>query len=304
MQKRLWGVSAAALALTCLTVTGCGTSINEVHKSGIDKTNSSASKHASQQNKTRTHTEGETLSKNYTHQTIHSTNLKKLNTDSALPREFENYHEVLNSVVRYIATHTSLPVYVPTTLKTQHKISEWIDVQYFVRKNEYRLTLSHGAKLPANAPNIIVGNGNMIYSLTALSAKKKLTKNIYFDQTSGAIAGTSPKPVVLGKGIIGKIYRGEFDDDPYLNTSVVWKENGWTFSWVGDQSIKQAIKQAAYLSNEFSNKKLPISTGKCLFAEGSGGPSQAEFVIGETRYILYAPEGLALNFVETITKID
>jgi hypothetical protein len=25
MQKRLWGVSAAALALTCLTVTGCGT---------------------------------------------------------------------------------------------------------------------------------------------------------------------------------------------------------------------------------------------------------------------------------------
>jgi hypothetical protein len=46
MQKRLWGVSAAALALTCLTVTGCGTAQHaspSTHPLAAAQTTSSAS---------------------------------------------------------------------------------------------------------------------------------------------------------------------------------------------------------------------------------------------------------------------
>lgn len=233
-----------------------------------------------------------------------STNRSKPMTTTVLPSAFRTYNDVWNSMGPYLQSHTSVSVWIPTMTSVPNFAPKpWLDVEYNVRSNGYSLTVSGGPKLPANSSKIITGNAEMIYTITALPKSEPVPQNLNWDNVSAAIPNASTQSVSLGHGMTGTMYTGQLDG--INRRDIVWKENGWTFGWEGEmdgETVKQTIQQAKDMVVQDLSLKLPIATGNVLSGMGSGGPSEVEFVAGNTRYILYAPGGRALQIMATMSR--
>lgn len=232
-------------------------------------------------------------------------------TPSGIPSSFRTYPDVWNSMGPYLARHTNVQVWLPTMKGVPNfNPKPWMNVQYSVTQKSYTLTVLVGPKLPPNSPKIIGGNANTIYSITALSKNVPVPKGWDWGTTAADAQNATKQSVNLGHGITGTLYSGNvpqgLSKSPVLDRTVVWKEEGWTFEWDGIQeSTRSAIGFAeGMMKNNQLNAKLPIKSGEFISGEGSGGPSQVEFVVGNTRYIMYAPGGRALQIMDTLVHVQ
>lgn len=224
---------------------------------------------------------------------------------SGLPDSFQTYQDVWNSMGPYLAHHTSAQVWMPTLKGLPHfALKPWMNVQYRITQTGYTLSVFVGPKLPPNSSKIIAGNAEMIYSITALNKGKPVPQSVNWDNTSAVIPNAKTQTIRLGHGVTGIMYTGKLDG--LDRRDIVWKQGGWTFGWESqaDESVKTTVGYAqAMMVDDTLMKSLPIKSGYFLSGEGSGGPSQVEFVAGNTRYIMYAPGGRALQIMDTMVRV-
>lgn len=223
-------------------------------------------------------------------------------SQTTLPDAFRTYQDVFNSVGTYLAQHSKVPVWIPSPNGMFSDPNDWMDVQ-FDTNDGYSLTVSGGSKLPANSPKIIGGNANILFDMMALN-KDKPIPHFYWDNTSAVIPHGKTQSIELGHGVKGTMYTGTLDGQEDRN--IVWKENGWTFGLETQtmQTVSFTVGQAKQLVSEYTTLKLPIKSGKCLIGVGSGAPSQAEFVIGNTRYIVYTGGWRVMKVVSAMTHVS
>lgn len=94
--------------------------------------------------------------------------------------------------------------------------------------------------------------------------------------------------------------------DGIKRRDIVWQEDSWTFGWESESSkpVETTVDYARALAAEYLNTQLSVASGKFLSGEGSGGPSQVEFIVGNYRYILYAPGGRALQIMSSMQQVE
>ncbi len=189
----------------------------------------------------------------------------------------------------FLTDRTTAEVWMPTLKGLSHfDPKPWMDVQYNVSQTGYTMSVSVGPKLPPNSSKILAGNAEMMYSISALNKNEPVPQNVNWDNTSAVIPNAKTQTISLGHDVIGTMYTGKLDGID--RRDIVWKQDGWTFGWESeaDESVKTTIGHAkAMMVDDTLIKNLPIKSGYFLSGEGPGGPSQVEFVVGKTRYMIY-----------------
>lgn len=290
MNSRKYAIIIGTTGMAILVLAGCGNtpSNNTTSTSPTKQTASSTSV-------------------SYTvNSTSSSNNVTSETSSSVLPSSFRTYQDVWNSMGPYLDAHTSAQVWLPTMKDVLNFAPKpWMNVQYSVNQTGYTLSVSVGPKLPPNSPKIMAGNAEIIYTITALNKNEPVPQNVNWDNTSAVIPDAEKQSVNLGHGITGTMYTGKLDG--INRRDIVWEEDGWTFGWESetDESVKTTIGYAeGMMADDNLNKSLPIKSGYFLSGEGSGGPSQVEFVVGNTRYIMYAPGGRALQIMASMVHVQ
>jgi hypothetical protein len=298
MQKRLRGVSAAALALTCLTVTGCGTA-----ETSSPLTNTTGTSRMIPSNPSPTIT------------TYPPSNRKNDQSDSKKPTSTPAMHKStlqlslhlyptpLRGVIEWVGRHMQDRPGAPTMLPhTELKgfpaaVVRTIPDGWLA---EVYLT-THPFK--TNSPQILKKSTNgVLQNLTdwelgpswSFSVRKITDTRIpaihskrMNNLLSGVSLNTDTEPwrswphhkVSLGHGIVGTMYQLE-----NYSPTLVWDEGDWTF--ILPNSLSSTELQAAHAMVSYMNVRLlPPSPGVASVQNGvHGSYSSASFMQG--KYII------------------
>jgi|GEM_PF-2108946 len=206
----------------------------------------------------------------------------------SLPGSFASYQDVLDTVGQIVAQRSPVGAYLPTTSSSLNPPEgKWLDVQYQVDggavQSGYLLTVSAGARLPANSPKIISGNADMLFAAAGVPADQPLPASLRWNVS--AIPGARISHVALGHGIVGAYQAGNVNG--IRERGLTWQQDGIKWSMAPTSWNVNPVADARHIVSSLIGKTFP-GGGTGMFGYGSGSPSQVVISTYSGQYVLYA----------------
>ncbi|MFX4303350.1 hypothetical protein ACOJUR_13995 [Alicyclobacillus tolerans] len=303
MQKRIWGLTASMLALTCLTVTGCGT---------VPANNSSQQNHFStfghkhQSKKLSSDTSNSSLRVNKTSNSTlnnHSISLNQNNISTNIRKVSSNerFQSIIQEAMSHI-TEPKFPLMAPTLPEYRpsknlsgfqpfkDSTSMFLGATTESNLHSYMVNLQWAhSQLPVNSPNLSMppntGDATIIGSFGGkqYSSSKAALEQLDIQQINSRLlppANSKSGRINLGEGIQGM----EYSISSGKVSWVIWHQNDWQLEVMGGftlPSISVAKEVATYLHKY----NLPSKNGVFIVQMAAdGNHTSALWVNGNVRY--------------------
>ncbi|SHL19556.1 hypothetical protein, partial [Alicyclobacillus tolerans] len=294
VQKRIWGLTASMLALTCLTVTGCG---NSGASSMFTTTNNNSQITALKSTHSLT-TYSSSKANNNKSDRIKSTSTPSMKK-SNLQTTIKIYPTPLIGVIEWLIKHTQVPIGAPiklpqTSLKgfpsavVQTTSNGW-SAKIYMTKQPFHTNSLQILKKSKNGvlqnlvdwelgPSWSIGINNItVTSIPALHTESmnNLLNGFPLDADTESWISWSHRNISLGHGIVGTMYQLQ-----NFSTTLVWNEGDWTF--ILPNSLAKTEIQVAHAMVKYMNVHLlPPSPGVATVQIGVHGDyANASFLQG------------------------
>ncbi|QSO45570.1 hypothetical protein [Alicyclobacillus mengziensis] len=210
------------------------------------------------------------------------------------PPQSANWSSIVKESMQYILSRTDIPLLaptVPTYAPTPYGTLRRMDAQVSASPTSYNVYLQWANKtLPLNSPAlkqppntglaaVIGGFGAKVYSTPQVAEAQLKVPQRGIDPAYVQPPTNEPAtPVDLGHGILGTLYKSQFDP------IVQWHEGEWTIQ-VTDTKAQYDIQVAKKLVAYFNTALLPETKGVFgVNVAGDGDHTSAQWVFGDVVY--------------------
>lgn len=219
----------------------------------------------------------------------------KIVSPKLLPSRYTGYSEVLASVGHYMANRSATPLYLPKNLNGS--VDGPLEVMFHVG-NGYTLNLGEGSALPANSPSIAYGQHHFLGEIEGMPAAIPFHARDIVMPLYPNFPTVTPENVLLMPGIRATTYETQ------SGNWLTWSEDGWTMNLIAmGESWGASLDAARQEALTLKGLSLPGHDGHASFALGTDKPSEASYIMGNSRYFIYDTHFNAVQLAHLMTPV-